>query len=47
VHGAALDNISLTSASSVPEPASWALVLVGFGAAGAAIRSRRRGLAAV
>lgn len=28
-------------ANSVPEPASWALMLVGFGLAGAAVRSRR------
>jgi hypothetical protein len=47
-HGAVLDNISLTSAAgAAPEPASWALMLVGFGAAGAAMRSRRRGLGAV
>ena len=26
----------------VPEPATWALMLLGFGAAGAALRSRRR-----
>jgi hypothetical protein len=29
---------------AVPEPASWALMLLGFGAIGAAMR-RRRGLA--
>lgn len=29
-------------ASAVPEPASWALMIVGFGGAGAMIRSRRR-----
>ena len=28
--------------SSVPEPASWALMLVGFGALGAAVRASRR-----
>ena len=33
--------------SSVPEPASWALMLVGFGGIGAAMRSRRRVAAAV
>jgi hypothetical protein len=31
----------------VPEPASWALMILGFGGAGAALRRRRRSLAAV
>jgi hypothetical protein len=30
------------TASSVPEPATWTLALVGFGGLGAALRSRRR-----
>jgi len=34
-----LDNVVLTSA--VPEPASWALMLTGFGFAGVALRRRR------
>ena len=34
--------LSLTNLSVVPEPASWALMLVGFGAAGLTLRSRRR-----
>jgi hypothetical protein len=34
---ALLDNVSLT----VPEPATWAMMLVGFGAAGAGLRRRR------
>jgi hypothetical protein len=39
----ALDDISLsTAAPGVPEPATWALMLMGFGAAGAALRNRRR-----
>ena len=32
--------------SAVPEPANWALMLVGFGAAGAAVRSRRKAIVA-
>jgi hypothetical protein len=30
----------------IPEPATWALMLMGFSLAGAAVRRRRRGLAA-
>lgn len=41
VFGPVLDNVSL-SATGVPEPASWALMLVGFGGLGAAIRGARR-----
>jgi len=37
--GNVLDNVTLTS--SVPEPATWALMLVGFGALGGAVRGRR------
>lgn len=33
--------------SAVPEPASWALMIIGFGAAGAALRRRRRGAPAL
>ena len=36
---ALLDGVSVTS---VPEPATWAVMLVGFGGIGSAIRSRRR-----
>lgn len=37
-------NFTLTpkATAAVPEPASWALMLVGFGAVGAALRSRRQ-----
>jgi len=28
--------------SAAPEPGTWALMLMGFGGAGAALRSRRR-----
>lgn len=30
---------------AVPEPATWAMLIIGFGGVGAALRSRRRGLA--
>ena len=36
-----LDNVSVT-ADGVPEPATWAMMLVGFGGLGAAMRSRRK-----
>jgi hypothetical protein len=35
----------LTLLSSVPEPAAWTMMLLGFGALGAAVRSRRRSAA--
>jgi hypothetical protein len=38
--GWGLENISVTS--GVPEPATWAMMLVGFGGLGAAMRSARR-----
>jgi hypothetical protein len=45
----ALDDMSLSgTAAGVPEPASWALMLLGFGGLGAMLRANRRraGLAA-
>jgi hypothetical protein len=39
-----LDAVSVNAA--VPEPATWAMLLIGFGGLGAAIRSRRRALLA-
>jgi hypothetical protein len=42
---ALLDNVSLTAA--VPEPATWAMMLVGFGMIGASARYRRRNVRAV
>lgn len=38
-----LDNVSLSAdvAAAVPEPATWALIMFGVGAAGAALRRRR------
>jgi hypothetical protein len=44
----ALDDISLSTARpGVPEPASWALMILGFGAAGSMLRRRRGNLAFV
>jgi choice-of-anchor C domain-containing protein len=37
--GAALDNVSVTA---VPEPATWAMMIIGFGAAGSMVRTSRR-----
>ena len=46
--GTHISQIEFQSVSAaVPEPESWALMLLGFGAAGAALRQRRRTLAAV
>lgn len=39
-YGAALDSVSVSAA--VPEPATWAMMLIGFGFVGAAVRSARR-----
>jgi hypothetical protein len=45
--GPLLDNVSLdVTGGGVPEPASWALVILGFGAAGSALRRRRSAVAA-
>jgi hypothetical protein len=35
---------TLAPPAAVPEPASWALMIVGFGGAGAMLRGRRRGV---
>ena len=40
-----LDNISVTASGingAVPEPATWAMMLIGFGAIGASMRRRRK-----
>ena len=42
--GNLLDNVTL-SAGGVPEPTSWALMLLGFSGLGAMLRVRRRQLA--
>ena len=36
-----LDGVGVSVADAVPEPASWALMIAGFGLAGAAMRRRR------
>ena len=35
------DNLTFGSSQAVPEPASWAMMLIGFGAIGGAMRRRR------
>jgi hypothetical protein len=42
----AISMIVLRGEGGVPEPATWALMLVGFGALGAVVRNRRRNSAA-
>lgn len=37
-----VDNITFNTASAVPEPSTWALMLIGFGAVGGAMRSAKR-----
>jgi choice-of-anchor C domain-containing protein len=43
-YGAALDNVGI---AAVPEPATWALMILGFGAVGGAMRRRRASAATV
>jgi hypothetical protein len=40
-----MDNVTYNN--GVPEPATWAMMLVGFGGLGLAMRSRRKTLTAV
>ncbi len=39
--GFELDNLKFSAVSGVPEPATWAMMLLGFGAVGASMRRRR------
>lgn len=41
-----IDNVRLTGLTAVPEPATWAMLLMGFGGLGAMIRRRRARAAA-
>ena len=41
-----LDNVTVNQTGAVPEPASWAMMLAGFGAIGATLRRRGRMAAA-
>lgn len=40
-----LTNVSITQSSAAPEPASWAMMLGGFGLVGGAMRSRKSKIA--
>ncbi len=42
----AMDNLTINAAGGVPEPATWAMMIAGFGLAGATLRRRRVALAA-
>ena len=41
-----LDNGTFSTTAAVPEPATWAVMMVGFGGLGVAMRSRRKALVA-
>lgn len=43
--GGYVDNIKLETAGAVPEPATWAMMIMGFASVGAAMRRRRSALA--
>ena len=40
--GFVLDNLTLSAGAAVPEPATWAMMIAGFGLAGVATRRRTR-----
>jgi hypothetical protein len=41
-----IESVEVTTTSSAPEPASWALMILGFGGLGAALRRGRAGVVA-
>lgn len=41
VENTAIDDVSISNIGGVPEPASWAMLIAGFGLTGAAMRRRR------
>lgn len=41
VSGGTPSRLTISTAAAVPEPATWAMMILGFGVAGAALRSRR------
>lgn len=43
--GGTIDNVAFSAAGVVPEPGTWALMIAGFGLAGAALRRRRTAVA--
>ena len=43
--GVVIDNLSLSVGAAVPEPATWAMMIAGFGLAGMAARRRRLAVA--
>jgi hypothetical protein len=40
-----IDNFTVSSSAAVPEPATWAMMIMGFGGIGATLRRRRQALA--
>lgn len=43
--GFSVDNLTFSSSAAVPEPASWAMMIAGFGLVGTMVRRRRKLLA--